>query len=270
MTARTKARLLAALLSLQGCTLDAGHGFATIEESALHMELAPGRSRDLGDSGFLTDEGYRVDPTSMTLHVSELGLLELRGAQAGAVTSFDPANPPEGFTLCHGGHCHADDGSLVDYADVQAVLAGGAARFEPLATLPVDRTFDLLEGETAALTRIVPSAELPRSSIDRIEIEVTRLRLSAEIEGGDLPQPVTLEIDTPVEQAIAGTLSVIIDRNGPERLELVVALRFDATLFDGVDLSSLVEEGSVVIDDEGPVDEAVREWLASADVTIGL
>jgi hypothetical protein len=40
--------------------------------------------------------------------------------------SFDPANPPPGYTLCHNGHCHAADGRLVDYADIAAELAGGA------------------------------------------------------------------------------------------------------------------------------------------------
>jgi hypothetical protein len=167
MTAQTDARLLAvslgSLVCAHACTLDAGHGFATLEDGELRMEFAAGRARELDGGAFLTDRGYRVHPATMTLHVSELALLELRGARGGAGASFDPANPPEGFALCHGGHCHAEDGSLVDYADVQAMLAGDTARFEPLATLPVDRTFDLLDGEDAALT----STCRPRPSLTR-------------------------------------------------------------------------------------------------------
>lgn len=270
MTARLTLRLIGTLLLVQACTLEAGNGFATIEGGALRMELEPGRARALDDGGFSTDEGYRIHPERLTLHASEITLLERHAAQDGMSASFDPASPPDGFSNCHGGHCHGGDGSLVDYEDIEAMLAGGAASFEPIATLPIGRTFDLLGGEEVTLHEVMPSPELPQGSIDRIEIGVARLRLTAEVEGGELAQPVMLEIDLSHDESIAGALSVRIDRDGPEQLELAVTLQLDATLLDGVDLAGLARDGRIVVEDEGPIDEAIHEWLANADLSIAL
>lgn len=260
---------LALWLCASACTIDAGHGFATMTEGELHMRLDVSRARDLGDGAFLTDQGYRVALNELTLRAERLTLLELQGGGGGETASFDPANPPAGFTLCHGGHCHADDGSLVDYEDIQAMLAGGSASFEPLVTVPVDHTFELLEGDRVALTDFAPSAELPQGSIDRLEIAVARLRVVAEIEGEELSDPVLLDIELPLEVVLAQTLSVAIDRDGADELALDAALRFDATMLDGLDLAAFVEDGSIV-DDDRSVADALLEWLARADTEIHL
>lgn len=264
--------LLALGASATACTLDAGHGFATMVEGELHAQFVPGRARDLGEGAFLTDQGYRVRLRVARLHATQLQLLELRGQTGSAGSaSFDPANPPPGFTLCHGGHCHADDGSLPTYEEVQAMLAGAEARFEPLVTMPIDRELDLLGGERVVLDDFAPSAELPRGSIDRAEIEVTHLRLEGQLEGGDLQNPVDLVIDLPLTEPIAETLSARIDRKGPGRIALEAALRFDATMLDRLDLAQLAQDGSLAVEaNNSPVAEALTEWLVRADVAIEL
>ena len=45
---------------------------------------------------------------------------------AQGAAGFDPANPPEGYSLCHNGHCHSDSGALVDYEDIALEMAGGS------------------------------------------------------------------------------------------------------------------------------------------------
>ena len=84
-----------------------------------------------------------------------------------------------------------------------------------------------------------------------------------------MSDPVSLELDLPIEEPIAGTLSVRIDRNGPEQLEPAITLRFDATLLDGLELSGFVADGEIVLEGEGAAADAVREWLASADLRVG-
>jgi hypothetical protein len=259
-------RLLIALpLLAASCTLESGEGFATMKPGALDVAFAPGRARDLGEGAFLTDGGYRVRLDAARVQVSELELLQLQGSSGGG-GSFDPANPPAGYTLCHGGHCHADDGALVSYEEIQAMLAGGSARFEPLVTVPIDRELDVLNGERVALVDFLPSAELPQATIDRVEVVVSRLVLRGEIEGGTLDEPVTLEVELPVAEPLAATLSGRIDRDGPEEIALEVELRLDATMFDDIDLASLAVDSRVVIAAGTPVAAALTEWLLRAEL----
>jgi hypothetical protein len=265
------ARLLIALSLLSAaCTLDSGEGFASMRPGTLEVVFAPGRARDLGEGAFLTDQGYRVMLRTARLEVAELALLELQGSSAGGGGSFDPANPPAGYSLCHGGHCHAANGALVSYEEIQAMLAGGTARFESLVTVPVSRELDVLEGERVVLDEFLPSPELPQAAIDRIELVVGRLVLRGEIEGGDLEEAVALEVDLAIAEPLAATLSSRIDRDGPEEIALEVELGVDATMFDDIDLASLVEDGGVVIDDESPVAAALTEWLLRAELTTAL
>src|SRR5688500_12710612 len=92
--------LLGSLCGLLGCTLDPGHGFSTMEPGELHAELRPSATRDLGDHTLLTDLGYHVQVSLARLHVAAVELLELRGSTGGGGGVFDPADPPEGYTLC--------------------------------------------------------------------------------------------------------------------------------------------------------------------------
>jgi hypothetical protein len=264
------ARLLIALSLLSAaCTLESGEGFASMRPGSLEVVFTPGRARDLGEGAFLTDEGYRVTLQTARLQVAELALLELRGS-AGGGGSFDPANPPAGYSLCHGGHCHAASGALVSYEEIQAMLAGGSASFEPLVTVPVGRELDVLESERVVLDEFLPSPELPQAAIDRIELVVGKLVLRGEIEGGELEEPVALEVDLAIAEPLAATLSSRIDRDGPEEIVLAIELGMDATMFDGIDLASLVDEGRVVIDVGSPVAAALTEWLLQAELATGL
>jgi hypothetical protein len=256
--------LLAAPLLVTSCTLQAGAGFATITPGTLEVAFEPGRARDLGNSVFLTDQGYRVRLEVARLHGMDLALLELREeAGDGALESADP---PGEHVLCHGDHCHGDEGGLAHGEEVEAMHARGGARFSPLVTLPLDRELDLLAGARVALDDPMPSAELPRANIDRIEVRVTGLVLRGEIEGGALVEPAALEVDLAIAEPLVGTLSAHIDRDGPEEIALDVELHFDATMLDEIDLASLVDDGLVVIDAGSQHAEALTDWLLRAEL----
>lgn len=264
-------RLLVALpLLAASCTLQSGEGFATMKPGALEVAFVPGRARDLGEGAFLTDEGYRVRLEAARVQVTEVELLQLQGSSGGGGGTFDPANPPAGYTQCHGGHCHADDGALVSYEEIEAMFAGGSARFEPLVTVPIDRELDVLDGEHVLFDEFLPSAELPQATIDRVEVVVSQLVLRGEIEGGTLDEPVMLEVELAIAEPLAATLSSRIDRDGPEEIALEVELRLDATMFDDIDLASLADDGRVVITDGTPAASALEEWLLRAELTTAL
>jgi hypothetical protein len=120
-----------AVAALAGCAWGPGAGFATLQKAVTTQALPISADR-LDETGrWKTDNGYRLTIAERLVRVHVAGVTidgpAAAGAAATASAAFDPANPPPGYSLCHGGHCHRADGALVDYADIQASLAGGNA-----------------------------------------------------------------------------------------------------------------------------------------------
>lgn len=242
-------------LLLLGCTAGPGAGFGELASATLDAALVPGEARDLGGGAVLTNLAYAVTPTVMTLELGSVALLELQGA--GGAT-FDPANPPEGYGLCHGGHCHRDDGALVAYADVEAELAGGGASFVAVATLPVDATVDLLAG--AHLDLEPESPILPKADVSKLTLGVGALHLEGVVEDGDRGVW-PLRIDLPLDAELGAGFDLVLDRASDPVLDLTVALEPGGTLFDDLDFAALAADDAVVLDDP---DAAASLTLATA------
>lgn len=256
---------------LSACTLDAGHGFATVEEAALNARFEPGVARDLGMHTVLTNLGYRVRIDAFEADVTQLQLLELRGGSSGV--RFDPANPPTGYTLCHGGHCHATDGRLVDYADIEAELAGGAATFASVLTLPIDATVDLRAGASTEPMLAEAARELPEARVTKLALGVTALRIRGEVAGGPAmgglgTSSVPVELMLAVGEVSSGVeWQIDRDSGGPTRLTF--EWRVAGTLFDDVAFAALVHEGRVAIVDPASTEgDLVRAALGESDLTM--
>lgn len=136
--------------------------------------------------------------------------LLLQSLQGGV--SFDPADPPEGYSLCHNGHCHKDDGTLPTYEQIEAELAGDAAEWtDELRTAAGDAesgggSVGLLRSPTA-----LPVATIGRALVDLDGLEVDR-------GGGPLALgPVELPAD----------FSLPVDRDAPPRARLRVTVTVD-------------------------------------------
>jgi hypothetical protein len=253
--------LLAGCALAPACAFDAGQGFATMIEGELHMALEISEERELGDGAFMTDHGYRIEPRELSVEVEHIVLFE-RAEQGASPEPIEPA-------VCHGDHCHAEDGSLVDIDDHgDEHEAGSEAALSPLVEVHLDRSFDVLEAEDASLTEFEPSAELPETRIEQIEIELTELRLRATVEGGQLTEPIELEIELALDVPLTKAVSLAIDRDGPEELALHVTVHLDATALDGLDLASLADDGALVIDGDSPESAALIEWLERAEVDV--
>lgn len=229
-------------LLLLGCTLDAGHGFGELASATLDAALVPGDARDLGGGAVLTNLAYTVTPTVMTLELGSVALLELQGA--GGAT-FDPADPPEGYGLCHGGHCHRDDGALVDYADIEAELAGDGASFQAVATLPVDTTVDLLAG--AHLDLEPESPILPKADVSKLTLGVGAFHLEGTAADDVSTWPLT--VDLPLSAALGAGFDLGLDRASDPVIDLAVALEPGGTLFDDLDFATLAADGAVILDE---------------------
>jgi hypothetical protein len=272
---KTIATAAIVILGLTGCTFEDGQGFATLETASLSARLRPGAARDPGDHTVLTSQGYRVALTRASLGIESLALNELAGG-TGSGGTFDPANPPPGYSLCHGGHCHADDGRLVDYADIEAELAGGGARFEPVVTLPIARAFDLLQGQSAVLEGVTPSRELPQARITQLALRVDRLELEGSVSGGPAggaleQSSATLLVTLPITSSIDGAMSLTIDRDEPGAFSLSAALEVDGTLFDELDFAALQNASRIeIVDLESAAGVALATSLLHSEITASI
>lgn len=260
------------LLWAAGCTFEPGSGFATITGAEVAAFFEPGAARDLGEGVLLTDLGYHIEVSELTLGVDAISLEELRTSGGGGGV-FDPAEPPPGYSLCHGGHCHADDGSLVGYEEIQAELSGGGASYASLAVLPVGADLDMLDGDSLELDEVFPSRELPRATIARVALSLETLRVRAVVTGGSGPhdlgeREVSFDVDLEIASQVTVATNRTVDRDASETIDLHVDLVTDGTLFDQLDMLTLAgEEDSLVLTE---IDSPASLALAGALLESGL
>jgi hypothetical protein len=268
-----RALVFGAALWCAGCTFDDGTGFGTLRDAELSVELVPGEARDLGSHTVLTDKGYALNLETASITVEAVVLKELRGG-GGQEVSFDPANPPPGYSFCHSGHCHADDGSLVSYEEVENRLAGGSASFVPVVSLPVGAPIDLWSGERVPIGPAEPSSELPQANLRRVSVTATMLELRGEaslgpITGGIGPTPVPLAIVLPLGAAFEKSFELAITREEPGEFSISVDVELTARVFDGIEYAALVSGGTLTLTNpEDAAALALVESLLESEVEI--
>lgn len=258
-----------------GCTLFAGEPWGEADLT-LDVRFAPSASRLTAAGALKTAKDYAVVLEKMRVGVREIDLVMSDGGE-GAL-SFDPANPPPAYSLCHNGHCHHDDGRLVSYEDIEIELAGGSASGRFTALRPVrDAELDLLvDGPVVpALETCLDGCLLPRGAFVSSGASVTHLVVEATVfdlrplENARLPATGTaLSMRVPIDARIETRLEGAIDDQSSRRIEIALHLEFSETAFDPVDFGALL--GSVPIDTRVSLDgfvsvtEGVRAELLHA------
>ncbi len=169
----------------------------------------------------------------------ELDKARVTVAADAAKLSFDPAKPPPDYTLCHGGHCHASDGRLVDYAEVEAGLLG-AAGAGPLV-LPLDVTVD------AALPSgvVVPAGplDLPLGTVANAQVAWRRAVVTARVwdgspKGDRLPKGGVAVKWTLPAGSLAAQVRAKVGPHEPLQVALHTAIELPATWLDSVDVAA--------------------------------
>lgn len=237
-------RGLLPLLMLPACTFAPGGGFADVRTTSVRLALEGSTLEALG--------GEQVAVSTAVLSFETVEVLALVGADS---VDFDPADPPEGYTLCHGEHCHSTSGALVSYDEIVAELSGGAAGFEAVAAIGAGVEASLLSGAEVSLP---DTASLPLGSVSRVALTAPRLLLEGETADG-----LVVLIDVAASADLSGELLHDVDRDGPADLQLDVDGLVPDTLLAAVSLESLAQDGVVLIDDTQTgitqtVDEALR------------
>lgn len=274
-------RLALALLAapLAGaCTFAPGGAFATLTAAPLTIRFTPGEGRLDGNGRLKTDLGYRLTLSSLSLTVDTLAFQSsaTRAAAGTATTAFDPAKPPAGYTLCHGGHCHRQDGALVDYADIQAEMAGGGTttRQDALA-LPLGRTVNLLALQPADMPILCPQGcHLDQGTWTRAELRFGKLEAggtvtddtSAQRLGSNGSRSWRLSWSPP---ALGKAISTTISRKSPANLSPTVTLQISDQLFDRIDWATLPNQAQALVLDQIPATAGqLVENLAQSTLTV--
>jgi hypothetical protein len=241
------------------CTWEPGHGFATLETLRLRTALELSEERD-HDGALLTDLGYLVRLSELTLELHQVELLSL---EAGAADTVDPAS---GQGACHGEHCHADDGSLVDSAAAQSETTDTTAHWVAVATLPVERSVDALQGKTLTLKHVEPSRELPAALINRVTLATEGVTVRGSVERAAVGESPALEaipfvVELKVGPALSAEVALDVSRDSPAVLQPRLSVTWHDTLFDGIDFSALAEDGALQLTDAA--NPAARQLLAA-------
>lgn len=230
-------------LLVVGCTFEDGQPWGLAEVS-LEARFAPPADR-LDGARLQTSGGVAVEVEALSAAFSAV---VLTGAPEG-VASFDPANPPPGYSMCHGGHCHHDEsGNLVDVEDIALEVAsekgGGAAWVQDVAP-------DLLRLTDALRpVRLGPcpdACQLPRGRFVAAGVQLTRLKLVGRAFGEGLPDDgLTFTYDLVATVEVRTPVSIETGREAPIGLGLALTVDIPAELFDGVDFESTGAEARIL------------------------
>ena len=232
------------------------------------------------------DEQARLKTT--TNYALEIDVLEvtfdslsLAMRQGERTLSFDPSEPPVGYSLCHNGHCHSDDGRLVSYEDIAAELAGsGESGFS--VHLPLEGSFVLnsIPSEFTGAWSCSDQCQLQRGHLNLVTLQVHSLTIRGRVydrQEGDyrrLPESgIALSLTIPLNLSFERIIEGVVDRVEPVGVGIHVYFELTNKLFDSINWVDFVEDNTTELI-EVPNDilgESVREKLYNnSEVTVSI
>lgn len=191
--------LLAPCAAATACAMDSGRGYSKLESVELSVSAPM----------LLAPASGELTLSAATLDVARLELLGISGGAAEEA------------------HAHGGEGSAAEEPELALSIVASAA---------VTDSLDLLTGTSTRLSSFEPSAELPRSEIESVELDLTRLAISGSVSSPALSVPLQLDLDLAIDVALSGDYERHIDEGAPERLNLAVSVAVDPALFAEIDL----------------------------------
>ncbi|MBM4346055.1 MAG: hypothetical protein FJ100_21990 [Deltaproteobacteria bacterium] len=235
MAARSLLVWLALGLCWPACAWEPGKpwGLLTL---AVQLRATVASDRLLADGRFRTASEYlwRYERFDIALDQAKVVV-----AADATKLSFDPAKPPAGYTLCHGGHCHATDGRLVDYAEVEAGLLGAVGAGPVVLPLDVTANAALPTG----IMVMAGPAELPLGTVANVQVAWRRAVVKARVwdgspKGNRLPAAgVVVEWVLP-PGSIAAQVRAQVGPHQPLGVDLRLAMDIAAGWLDAVDVAA--------------------------------
>ncbi|MBM4378535.1 MAG: hypothetical protein FJ086_04435 [Deltaproteobacteria bacterium] len=232
------------LLLCFGCTLGPGDPFATLS-ARVQASLSQPAGRSAADGFQRLSTDYQVRFTALRLDATALELVDLG---SGATLAFDPARPPPGYGLCHNGHCHRDDGALVDYAVISAEVTGGGGP-SAVASLPAQE-LDVLAGTDLPLS-CGEGCTLPSATVGQVRLRIRGLVAEGVVRDGRaqprIPeQPFRLQALLPEGSELSTPTAIEVSRHASPRVDVALTVQLGASLLDGLPLEQLPTVGGAL------------------------
>ena len=266
--------LLLTAWMLVGCAFDDGQPWG---ELRFHLKVRFDPSPRLDEDGRVrttTNYAVRVEQLQVRVDAATLGL-----SSGGGALTLDPASPPAGYTLCHNGHCHSEEGRLVSYEDVQLALAQGAGGGPTVTQVydalvaPTPKGVTLEPGACSADCQLDARGQLRSVRVGLSELRLT-LRVFDQLTGDDArlpPEGVGVAATVPLDLAPGVAVSGKVDADAPVGVALHLAYAVPPQLFDGIDWALLGPEGlsdsaalaaalSANLDQHGTVEATVERF----------
>jgi hypothetical protein len=243
---RSLSKSIAGLLPLLlvGCAADLGLPWGEVEATIeAGLEVPSDRLRP---QGLATASGYVVQLTSLAVTSASVTFTV---DPPGADSSFDPANPPEGFSLCHNGHCHAADGSLVDY-DIVALSAGGAGRSTRLVPAAAQLQPPLPSGQAATAPLSLGCSDdlcrYDRGELSSIALRLAELRMAGRIfdggSGGSLPADgAPFDLIVALDTEVTAAAQIPFGPDDDPGVKLGIGLALPISLIDAITPDSVAD-----------------------------
>jgi len=256
-----------------GCAFSPGDPWGRLD-ATLVLSTAPMAARQDASGSLATALDYRVRLDRIEVQGGELEVRGTSGEGTTSTTTFDPAHPPEGYTLCHGGHCHTTDGRLVPYEEVTG--ASGGPTEVPWQAIPwkEEAVGVPVAGSTEVVLEACPDdCPLPEGTLSGVQVALEGITLEGRVfdartgEARRLPDagwPFRGSLEAAVR--VSGRLSTEVGPGHPLRVALHVTLSLPPNLLDGVDFAGLPSDGQV-LDLHGAQTE-VAEALAAATLDV--
>jgi hypothetical protein len=225
------------LAALSGCL---GNGLPWGQLTAsMAVSFSPSEGRLDPQGRLKTTANYAVDIDQITIGFDALSVV--LAAQGAA--NFDPANPPEGYSLCHNGHCHSDRGALVDYEDIALEMAAGSGGARVTVALDPERKVLTPTPVEIGITPCDPSpCEIPLGELAGLEVKVATLTISGtayDTLTGDAArltdEGYTFDVTVPVTTTLTTQLEGSVGPGESVRLNLAATFEFPSAVFDDID-----------------------------------
>jgi hypothetical protein len=237
---RSARALLFGLVGLVGCTFEDGEPWGSAD-LALTARFEVPESRRTADGALKTANDYAIEDLRLELGLAAFSLAVTEDADAPA--GFDPADPPEGFTLCHNGHCHGPGGKLFSYGEVAAAAGGAGTSGSSGVTADVDAPEGVrLETTPTDVPLVGCPCDLGRGRVTAASLALTGLRVRGTVrdlrpESRLSGASVSVDLTVPLDLALNAPLSVRVDRGEPVDVAVEAALTVTPHVLDALDFA---------------------------------
>ena len=214
----------------------------------------------LDDAGQLkTSKSYLVDFSPVEVAVESVAFESVDGDEG---ASFDPGLPPEGYSLCHNGHCHNADDELIPYETIRLELGGNSSN-SIWVTQAVDEALQVDMGKERVLAKVLVGecddlgerCEIGPSDLRSVRMNVRLGELTMRVYHPEkvAPEGVPFTFGPLESTSLRTYFSAELGSDSKATLALSIQLKLGPRIWDAIDWGNFM-----------PVDDVTRKEALNA------